>query len=373
MVDPLRSAFFSTRFVRLAARLKEPRRLCLALAGEATQLCHTRKGAASERVSQLLAQAGDLAERLDDPHARAFVMMMSGTVAYLQGRGKRAAERTDTAIEMFQTTCTGVAWELCTAHTIGFVARCATGEWDESARRLPGLIREAAARGDRYAQHSLRVLGCAYVLDLAADDPAKARRELGQDLAAWSSKYYDIQRANATLASVDIALYDDQPARAVGVIRSEWDSIARSQLLRIPTPFTFSYAARARATLALAARDDLDPQLRDALLKETADAARLIRKAGPTWGQGLAALFLAGVASCRGERDTSRRLLAEAEAALEVAELVPYVMAVRWRLAAVSGRDDARTLRASVEAWTSSQKIARPERILRALAPGRWT
>ena len=85
MVDPLRSAFFSTRFVRLASRLGEPRRLCLALAGEATQLCHTSGGAASGRVAQLLAQASELAERIDDAHARAFVMVMSSTVAYAAG------------------------------------------------------------------------------------------------------------------------------------------------------------------------------------------------------------------------------------------------------------------------------------------------
>ena len=73
MVDPLRSSFFSTRFVRLASRLGEPRRLCLALAGEATQLCHSPRGIGADRVARLLGQARDLADTLGDPHARAFV------------------------------------------------------------------------------------------------------------------------------------------------------------------------------------------------------------------------------------------------------------------------------------------------------------
>jgi hypothetical protein len=372
MVDPLRSEFFSTRFVRLASRLGEPRRMCLALAGEATQLCHTTGGAASGRAAQLLTQASELADRTDDAHARAFVMAMSGTVAYLQGQWRRACERTDTAIEMLQSTCTGVAWELCTAHTIGFVARCARGEWAESARRLPALVREAEARNDRYAQHSLRVLGCAYVLDLAADDPDKAQRELDQDLSAWSYQNYDIQRANALLAKIDIALYEGRPERAVSVLRSEWEQIVRFKLLRIPTTFVFSWTARARATLALACVPGVEPRLRESLLQEVRECSRRLVKSGPRWGHGLGALLLAGVASCQGDRDRAVQLLVEAEASLLTAELVPYVMAARWRLAVAKGTRGTSGTEPSVADWALKQSIRRPERVLGALAPGRW-
>ena len=372
MVDPLRSEFFSTRFVRLASRLGEPRRLCLALAGEATQLCHTTGGAASDRPVQLLARASELAERIGDAHARAFVMAMSGTVAYLQGHWKRASERTDTAIEMLQSTCTGVAWELCTAHTMGFVARCARGEWAESARRLPALVREAEARNDRYAQHSLRVLGCAYVLDLAADDPDKALRELDQDLSAWSYQHYDIQRANALLAKIDIALYDERPERAVSVLRSEWAPIVRSKLLRLPTTFVFSWTGRARATLALACVPGIEPHLRESLLREASQCSRRLLRAGPPWGHGLGTLLLAGVASCQGDRGRATQLLVEAEAALLAADLVPYVMAARWRLAVSKGNRGTTGREASVDDWAMKQNIQRPDRALGALAPGHW-
>jgi hypothetical protein len=344
--------------------------MCFALAGEATQLCHTSSGAASGRVAQLLAQASELAERIDDAHARAFVMVMSSTAAYLQGNWRRASERSDAAIDMLQTTCTGVAWELCTAHTMGFVARCVTGEWAESARRLPALVREAETRNDRYAQHSLRVLGCAYVLDLAADDPDKARRELSQDLAAWPYKYYDIQRANALLGKVDIALYEGRPARAVDVIRSEWELIARSKLMRLSTTFTFSWAARARATLSLACLPDVEPRLGQALLHEASLCARQLRRAAPPWGYGIGTLMLAGIASSQGDRGRARQLLVEAEDSLRFAGLTPYVMAARWRLANSRGSQGA--MEASVDDWASKQNIRRPERILGALAPGRW-
>ena len=298
---------------------------------------------------------------------------MSGMVAYLQGHWRRASERTDAAIDMLQTTCTGVAWELCTAHTIGFVARCVRGEWAESARRLPALVREAETRNDRYAQHSLRVLGCSYVLDLAADDPDKARRELTQDLAAWPYKYYDIQRANALLGKVDIALYEGRPERAVDVIRTEWELIVRSKLLRLPTTFAFSWAARARATLSLACLPDVEPRLRQALLHEASECARQLRRAAPPWGYGIGTLVLAGVASCQGDRGRATQLLVEAEESLRFAELTPYVMAARWRLARLEGEPGVPSpWKHRSTTGRRSRTSGDPSAYWAALAPGRW-
>jgi hypothetical protein len=226
------------------------------------------------------------------------------------------------------------------------------------------LIREAVAKGDRYAHHSLRVLGCAYVFDLAADDPQKARQELRQDLDAWSYTYYDIQRANACLAGVDIALYERNPTEALHVINSEWSAITRSKLLRNPTTFAFTYAARARATLALASSDiQLDSRSRQMLLNEAEYDAKLIHRKGPPWARGLALLILAGAASCRSDANRTRSLLINAESALTAADLVPYSMAARWQLDATGH---------SVREWTSRQHIRRPEKIFAALAPGKW-
>ncbi len=216
------------------------------------------------------------------------------------------------------------------------------------------------------------MLGCAYVLDLAADDPDKAQRELDQDLAAWSYQNFDIQRANASLAKVDIALYNGRPERAVGVIRSEWGLIVRSKLLRIPTTFAFSWTARARATLTLACLPGVEPRLREALLREASECSRRLLREGPRWGHGLGTLFLAGVASCQGDRGRATQLLVEAEASLLAAELIPYVMAARWRVAISKGNRGAIAMEASVTDWAWKQNIRRPERVLGALAPGHW-
>jgi hypothetical protein len=372
MVDPWRCAFYSSRFVRLACAIGEPYRMCLALAGEAAQVCHSPSGGAPERAAALLAQATDLAQQINKPHAHAFVKAMSSTVSYLQGRWTRSCEQGDEALEILQTQCTGVAWELCTTHTIGFMARCARGEWAECTRRLPTLIREAQARGDRFAHHSLRVLGCAYLLDLAADDPEKARRELTEDIAAWSYKYYDIQRAAGVVAAADISLYEDDPERAVAGIRAEWPLIVRSKLLRLPTTFTFSYLSRGRAAIALAARLAPDSARGREHLADAVDCARILLRKGPHWARGLAALLSAGVASCEDDRAGAVTQLVEAESALTAAELVPFLMATRWRLATADRTGRSASLDASVREWTSTQGIRKPENVLGAMLPGRW-
>jgi hypothetical protein len=82
--------------------------------------------------------------------------------------------------------------------------------------------------------------------------------------------------------------------------------------------------------------------------------------------------LLAGVASCQGDRDLAAQLLVEAEASLQTAELVPYVMAARWRLAVAKGPRGTRGRERSVDDWALKQNIRRPERVLGALAPGRW-
>ena len=182
----------------------------------------------------------------------------------------------------------------------------------------------------------------------------------------------DMQRANALIAAVDIALYEGRPEAAVMAIRSDWDLVTRSQLLRLPTTFTFSYAARGRASLALASASAVDPRVRQALLGEASESAQVIRQKGPAWGRGLAMLLLAGVARSHGHNVRAKDLLIEAEAALTAAELTPYLMAARWRLASIDRRSETRALEASAAEWAAREQVLRPERVFSALAPGDW-
>ena len=266
---------------------------------------------------------------------------------------------------MLQTTCTGVAWELCTAHTMGFVARCVMGEWAESAQ-APARVGSGGGNEKRSGTRST-ACACSDVRTCSTWRQTIRTRHAGSSVRTsprGHTEYYDIQRANALLGRVDIALYEGRPAHAVDVIRTEWELIVRSKLLRLSTTFTFSWAARARATLSLACLPDIEPRLRQALLHEASLCARQLRKAAPPWGYGIGTLILAGIASCQGDRGRATQLLVEAEDSLRFAGLTPYVMAARWRLATSRGSQEAIAMEASVDDWASKQNIRRPERIL---------
>jgi eukaryotic-like serine/threonine-protein kinase len=212
MLDPLRSIEFSSRYVLLALKAGEPYRVGLALAGEATQISHSTRSQNQKAAHELLRRADEIAHRIQSPHGRAFTMIMRGIVVYLNGNWRRAVELCEEAAGILRSHCHGVQWELNTASTFAFVGRFARGEWGQNRRLLPGLIRDAESRGDLYGQLSLRILGCAYILDLAAGQPEKALSDLNRDLDLWShEQQYDLQRCNALIGKIDISLYCRNP------------------------------------------------------------------------------------------------------------------------------------------------------------------
>jgi hypothetical protein len=372
MIDPISSSEFSSRFALMALRAGEPYRAALALAGEATQLCHggTLNGFINAR--RLLERAFAIATRLANPHARGFVALMSGVVSYLEGSWKRCCEECDAAVEIFRANCSGIFWELSTANTFSFVARSINGEWSENRRRLPFLMREAGVRGDLYASISLRILGCTYVLDLAAGQPDAADLQLERDLESWPTDQYDIQHANGLIGRIDVSLYREQPEIGWQYLIDHWPRLAYSGLLFVSTTFTFSHCARGRIAIAMAQQSAARSEPVHSFLDTARSSSRAILQRGPKWAEGLGHLLAAGVASF----DEPHRVglnLERAAVALEKYGLTPFRMAAVYRLAMLSTQPNAETLLNIANEWAARNEIARPERIFAGLAPGNWS
>jgi len=133
----------------------------------------------------LLDRAAQIADRLNNSHAKAFVKVMSGMVAYFSGHWTQAVEESEVAGELLRSQCTGVPWERGAAEIVSFVGRSATGELAENRRRLESLTKEAEDRDDLFTALGLRLLGCAYILDAVADQPDRALNGVEQALARW--------------------------------------------------------------------------------------------------------------------------------------------------------------------------------------------
>ncbi len=190
MIEPLRSAEFSAQYVLLALQSGDPYRILLALAGESTQICHVPSGGDRRTSYALIAQAQEMAARIGDPYAQAFTTLMKSIISFLHGDWRGAAALADAASDQLRAECTNVAWEQSTAAIIAFNARALCGDCQLNRDRMPALIRDAEDRGDLHRSISLRLVSGAHVLDLADDEPERARQQVRQDLARWGHVEY---------------------------------------------------------------------------------------------------------------------------------------------------------------------------------------
>jgi hypothetical protein len=68
-----------------------------------------------------LIQAADrLSQKIGHPHAIGMATLSAGCVEFLEGRFRPALELLDRAATILREHCTGVIWELDTAHIFGF-------------------------------------------------------------------------------------------------------------------------------------------------------------------------------------------------------------------------------------------------------------
>ena len=230
-VDWIRGAEFQARGLLLALRAGEPYRVARALAVEAAQAA-TAGRPARRRAARLLDRAESLARGSGRPYALGMVALARGVSAYLEGRWRDALGACDGAEAIFRDGCTGVAWELNTAHAYALWALSHLGEWVEMSRRFPVLINEARERGDLYAEMNLSTY-ILTVVRLAADEPGAARDELRRVAGQWSREGYHVQHNDQVWAEVLTDLYAGDGPAAWDRITRHWPTLSRSLLMRV--------------------------------------------------------------------------------------------------------------------------------------------
>jgi hypothetical protein len=107
-------------------------------------------------------------------------------------------------------------------------------------------------------------------------------------------------------------------------------------------------------------------------LREAESTARRIEREGVRWGDALAALVRASIASLRGNREEAARRLGFAASHFAMTDMGLYAAVSRRRLGAVLGGEEGRALADSADAWMRNQRIKNPAGFARMLAPGRF-
>jgi hypothetical protein len=364
IVDTVRAADFQARYLLLALRAGEPYRVARALAWEVAHLANYG-GRASRRTARLLGAAEALAQRLNHPHALGLVALAHGITAYMEGRWRSGLEMSDRAEAIFRQGCTGVAWELDTAHSFSLWSLFFLGEVAEITRRLPALLQEARERGDLYAATNLGTF-VGHLTWLAADDPEGAERDLGEVMERWSRQGFHVQHLTGLMGQLQIDLYRGAGTAAWERITAAWPALAGSLFLRVQVVRIFMWNLRARSALAAAATAARPERLRRAALRD----ARRIERERMAWARPLAQLLRAGVAVGRGDREGALTLLGAAEAGFRAADMSLFAAAAGHRYGQLLGGDGGRARVDEAVHRMKALGIRNPDRMTALYSPG---
>ena len=212
IVDVIRGADYQTRSLLLALDAGEPLRIALALGWEAVHVaCQGRP--TWRRTERLVAAAGDVAKRLEHPHALGMASLSAGAAEFLIGRYHAGLEHLNRAESIFRARCTGVIWELDTARIFGLWSLFYLGRLTELGERCQEIFQEARERGDRYMVATPGPFVGAFV-QLGDDDVEGARRFARDALGQWSHQGFHIQHLNFYYGNLYIDLYAGDAAGA---------------------------------------------------------------------------------------------------------------------------------------------------------------
>jgi hypothetical protein len=360
LMDPVQGAHFQVRSLRLALAVGEPYRVSRGIAGEAA---YAAAQGNDPRAQKLLGEASAIAAQLQHPHATGIVSLMSGLAAHLGGRFASALDHLATAERIFRDRCVGAAWELNAVRHFTLECFYYLGALERFRIEAAEGLKEANDRGSVYAATTLRI-GLANAVWLLGDDPARARREAREAMAAWSAQGYHIQHWYDLIAETQIDLYQGDGERAYLRFVAGWPALRRSLLLQMQHTRHVAVHLRGRAALAgglAAAGAERTARLR--LARACAD--RLRRGAG--WGSAMAALLYAGIEQAEGRATEGAAWLRRAIEETGTHELRLFKAAAQVGTGELGG--DSATA-AVGEAWMRDNGVKAPLALARMLVPG---
>jgi serine/threonine protein kinase len=363
MTDHVRGRMFHLRTLLATLRVGEPFRVGRAIAYHAS-VSASAGGPAFARTMELYRVVDAMAREQKQPVLEGMAQVVCGFAHYLSGHVADAREPFEKAEAIFRDRCVGLVYELASVRTLMYRTFLPAGDLPALARRTETTLREAEQKGDVYVAINMRC-GLTSFLALARDDVDAAERELEIAASQLSKDGFHVQHAYWVLAHTHVALYRGDAAAVLADLKARWPVIERSFLLRVQTLRIPLFEARARAAIALASKSG------GATLAEAEKNIRAIERERMPWGNALARMLRACVASVRGEpKEGVIAQLAAAEEALTSCGFVLPAMVARRQRGLLIGGDDGSALAAASEQWLTARGILNPARMSRFYAPG---
>ena len=145
--SPIIATRYHLKYLRLALKLGQPRRLAPALASEAMFVAMAGERA-YPRARNLLSQSLAIGARLQDPRIIGGTHALDAMCGWLTGRWDLARDRGKEAERILRENCVGAWWELSVARNALLGGLLWGGQWNEYATRLAEFSEDARTRND---------------------------------------------------------------------------------------------------------------------------------------------------------------------------------------------------------------------------------
>jgi eukaryotic-like serine/threonine-protein kinase len=358
VVDNIRAADFTARYLLTALELGESSHVGVALSMTALQLGTQNKRKRGE-ARAMLARATEIAEGASNRGLHGWCAVVDAALRLWDGDFGGAAAAHAAAERILQDT-PGMNWETSTARIFRVFAVRYQGALDDLRRLTEQWLRDAQRRADHYLETILR---CRALPLLALADDAPERLDAILADIPWTPPRggYHVQHWYALEARVEHALYTGSADAILQTADDELGALERSGTMRVQQVRCMARWARGRLALATKHSDRLGIVERTAAQLTSEDVS---------YAHCLAAMLRAGALVTTGRRD---RATVELSAAIDLADACGMQMiaaAARCRLGELMAGDaGARARRLALDEVTR-RGVVDATRFVDVYAPG---
>lgn len=363
MIDNIRGADFNGRYLLLALRTGESRRLLGALASEIVFLA-SQGGGAGRQARRLFDDLRALSEACPDKaYAQTWLLLADGAAAFFEGRFRAAADALQQTEEIFAQGPLGLTYEQNNSRVFRVHALRVLGEVQRHGALIAEQVRLGRQRGDRYLETTLRLLQVQSLL--ARDDLQTARRSV--DEATWTppSDGYHLQHWYELRARVELALYEGNAPIALPRLAPQFAALRRSLLLRVKLVRADAHYLHACLLLS-AAPDGTFGQVRP----EVQRLCRELEGEEVGYARVFARIVGAELSLRAGKRAEAIAALREAIDLSRTHHMSFQLAAASERLGVLLGGAEGSALRAEAARWASEQGVVVPARFFELAVPG---
>jgi len=362
-IKPIHALGFQLRSLLIAARRGDEARCARAMAGfgglwvwQGTPRSVRIGAAYIERAASLPATAAA-------PTIVALVDVVRGALAFVRGEFDLALSSVAASRTLLDQPQHASLWESNMARLIELLALEATCRARELREQGDEWYREAAGRGDLFAQVTSTVT--AILGTLADGDTAGARRRLAEAIARWPLGG-SVQQFSTAPSLVMADLYDGDAASAWTHISSVWKPAKKAQLFRAAIIRIKFHVARASTALALMSDDRRRSRWEDLVQADCTALARELRRDAAPLGRALRA----GVAWRRGAQSEALAELRRAEEEFAALGMDVHANAARLVRGQATGGDEGLEAVSTARGEMIWRGVREPERWAGVLVPG---